>query len=319
MDTWELKEKADFSTAESPVVFTSKGKRLFGILHSAVNNGSNAGVIFLNSGLQYRTGPHRIYVKAAREFSLRGISSLRMDFSGIGDSQGEIRDPHFDCFDVEDTMRAVDFLLRNEMVEKVVLLGLCAGARNAVKTAVRDARIDSVVLWSLPFYAPLNSATGRHFSRSLSRKDIRHQLQQWMEKSLNIQQWRKYLSSHGAGELIPVITNAFRRLLFGGSESAEACQYHEFSDVFKSFSSSGRKVLFIYGENDPIIKDFEERFRELSGIKNPFWEYQIIPKGDHTFTSLEAEKTVIEKTAEWLALQYESEISKNQRSVTCLL
>lgn len=317
MDTWELKEKADSSFTESPVVFTGKGKKLFGIFHNAVNNSSNIGVVFLNSGLQYRVGPHRIYIKAAREFSLRGISSLRMDFGGIGDSGGEIRNPHFDCFDVEETMRAVDFLLQKEQVRKVVLLGLCAGARNAVKTAVRDVRVDSVILWSLPFYAPLNSATGRYFSQSLSRKDIKHQLQQWMGKSLHIKQWKKYLSSHGTKEIVPVITNVFRRLLFGGAESAEARQYHEFSDAFESFSSSERKALFIYGENDPVIKDFEERFRDLSGMKNPFWEYHIIPKGDHTFTSLEAEKTVIEKTAEWLVQQHGLKISKNRRSVTC--
>ena len=38
---------------------------------------------------------------------------------------------------------------------------------------------------------------------------------------------------------------------------------------------------------------------------------------NHTFTSVEAEKTVIEKTAEWLVQQYGLKTKEDQRSLTC--
>lgn len=298
----ELRKEVVSSFGERPVYFKNRGKNLFGIFHPAVNNGKKVGVIFLNSGLQYRVGPHRIYVKTARRLSQIGFSSLRMDFCGLGDSEGEIKEPHFDCFNIEDTLRAVDFLTQKEMIEKVVLLGLCAGARNALKTAAKDNRIDSTILWSLPFYAPPNSITGRRFPQPLSRTDVKHQVRQWLKKALSMKLLINYLASRKKNNLPSAIMKVFHGFIVG--ERNWENKQSEFSKAFELFLSSKRKALFVYGERDIILKTFEEKFKELSDGKRCLCEYYIVPNGDHTFTSLEAEKTVIEKTAEWLVQQY---------------
>ena len=236
-----------------------------------------------------------------------GFSSLRIDFSGVGDSEGEIRDIHsLDCFDIEDTLRAVDFLIQDEMVEKVVLLGLCAGARNALKTATRDTRIDSIILLSLPF---------RRHSQSLRRTDVKHYLGQRVKKALNIRLLINYLSSY---EKLPSIKDIFRDLVVGIKNGNNNNMHSEFSAAFELFLSSKRKALFVYGERDDILKKmFEEKFKELSDDKRRVCEYYIVPNSDHTFASVEAEKTVIEKTAEWLVQQYGLKTKKDQRSLTC--
>lgn len=316
MDNCELKGDTVSSIMERPVRFKNKGKNLFGIFHNAANNSKKVGVIFLNSGLQYRVGPHRIYVKTARRFSQIGVSSFRMDFSGIGDSEGEIRNPHFDCFDIEDTLRAVDFLTKKEMIEKVVLLGLCAGARNALKTATRDIRIDSTIFWSLPFYASPNTPTGRLFPDSLNRTDAKHHLRQWMRKALSIKLLINYLSSHKNKNLPSVVMKVFHGLIVGEKDLYDSKQ-SKFSKAFELFLSSKRKALFVYGERDIILNTFEEKINELSNDKRRLCECYIVPNVDHTFTSLEAEKAVIEKTADWLVQQYGLETKKEQRNLTC--
>ena len=43
--------------------------------------------VILNSGILHRVGASRLYVQTARSLAEDGITSLRFDFSGIGDSE----------------------------------------------------------------------------------------------------------------------------------------------------------------------------------------------------------------------------------------
>lgn len=313
MDNQVLNENVASSFTERPVHFNCRGKSIFAIFHPARNNAKKVGVIFLNAGLQYRVGPHRMFVKTARKLSQIGFPSLRMDFSGLGDSEGEIRDPHFDCFDVEETLSAVDFLTQQEKIEKVVLLGLCSGARNAIKTAAMDVRIDSTIVWSLPFYALPNSPTAKRFPQALRRTDAKHHLRHWLKKALNVTLWKNYIS-HRKG--LSSVKNVFRSLIVRGKKGNDSYG-NEFFKAFESILFAKRKIFFVYGERDVILNMFEEIFEELPDDKRRCCNYCIIPNGDHTYTSLEAEKIVIEKTAEWLVQQYGLKIKEDQRSLTC--
>src|SRR5262249_27402146 len=43
-------------------------------------------VLFLNAGAVHRVGPNRMYVDLARSWAEHGLTSLRLDLSGLGDS-----------------------------------------------------------------------------------------------------------------------------------------------------------------------------------------------------------------------------------------
>ncbi len=80
----------------------------------------------------------------------------------------------------------------------------------------------------------------------------------------------------------------------------------EFLEAFQSFIFSRRKALFVYGERQIIEREeFMHKLEELSYQKKHACDHYIVPNGDHTFLSTEAERDVIEKTAEWLAKKYE--------------
>ncbi|MDR4508780.1 MAG: hypothetical protein MRJ65_11195 [Candidatus Brocadiaceae bacterium] len=322
MDTWDLNKDVVSSGMEKPVKLRNGGKDLFGIFHPAVNNSKKVGVVFLNAGLQNRAGPHRMYVKTARALSQIGCCSLRMDFSGVGDSEGEITDLHFDCFDVEETLLAINFLTQEEMIEKVVLLGTCAGARNALKTAARDTRVHNVILWSLPFYYPLNSIKGRSISQTLSRSDAKYQIKQWMRKIMSVRLCLQYIFTNKNKNLPSLIKNVLRSLILGEKVNNKVDNnYHEFFreffEAFELFFSSKRKAFFVYGAQDIFMKMFEEKLKNLSDSTKDFLEYFIVQNADHAFTSLASEKAVIVKTIEWLFQQYDLNNKKDLESLIC--
>ena len=303
MDNGRLGMEVVSSDIEKPVLFKSRGKSLFGIFHNAENKSRNVGVILLNAGLQYRVGPHRIYVKTARRLSQLGVSALRLDFPGIGDSEGVVKDIHFDLFDTEDTLRAIDYLTQEEGIEKVVLLGICAGARNALKTAANDLRVDSIISWSLPIITDMEkfSETNLSNNEAISRIAAKNYLKGWMKKSFSTDAWRRYLSHDNNS---PSVKSVLWKLM-SGRKIHEDNKYREFFEAFETFISSKRKALFVYGEkNDVPKKEFEVKFKELSAGKRHNCEYYIVPGGSHNFLPLEAERNVIEKTVEWLIQQY---------------
>ena len=92
--------------------------------------------VFLNSGSEMNIGSGRAWLDYARTLAEAGHESLRLDWSGWGESPhhgarpGRPYDPH--C--VTDTEEVVDALVGEG--KDVVLVGLCAGAWVALKVAL---------------------------------------------------------------------------------------------------------------------------------------------------------------------------------------
>ncbi len=95
---------------------------LFGILttpsHDRKVNGAPIAII-LNAGVVHRIGPFRLHVVLARQLAEQGFSTLRMDLSGLGDSQprkGKINPEQRAELDVRDAM---DFLTKQTTTQRV--------------------------------------------------------------------------------------------------------------------------------------------------------------------------------------------------------
>lgn len=103
-------------------------------------------VLFVNAGLLHHSGPHRMHVHMARRLAESGITSLRFDLSGIGDSG--LRQDRMGRQEsiVQETRDAMDFMAGSYGAKTFVLFGLCAGADQAVRTALEDTRVIGTVL-----------------------------------------------------------------------------------------------------------------------------------------------------------------------------
>jgi pimeloyl-ACP methyl ester carboxylesterase len=102
-------------------------------------------VVLLNAGLLHRVGPQRLYVALARRLAAQGFPTLRFDFTGIGDSEPR-RDRHSaEQRVVLDVREAMELLSREAGSRRFVVMGLCSGAVDAHKCAVRDEGVVGAV------------------------------------------------------------------------------------------------------------------------------------------------------------------------------
>jgi exosortase A-associated hydrolase 1 len=129
--------------AERAVTFEADKQTLVGILHEAAPTAS-VGLLILVGGPQYRVGSHRMFVRMAREFALRGYPVLRFDFAGMGDSEGVFRG--FEKLDGDIAAALRQFGQMCPALERFVLVGLCDGATAAAYYAGTDRRVAALAL-----------------------------------------------------------------------------------------------------------------------------------------------------------------------------
>lgn len=103
-------------------------------------------VVILNSGIVHRVGSSRLSVSLARALAAVGLTAVRFDMSGIGDS-----DPRADTLPpgeagLADIREALDSLEAARGTRRVILAGLCSGADFSVVYSGGDRRVVGAAL-----------------------------------------------------------------------------------------------------------------------------------------------------------------------------
>ena len=147
-------------------------------------------VVILNSGIIHRVGHNRMYVTLSRELAALGHTVLRVDLSGIGDSEprSDILDPL--AASLADIKDAIDWLDSVRGARRVILLGLCSGANQSVVYAGDDPRVVGLVLLD-PFIPRTPRFYFNFFGSRLVRRDY----------------WKKFLLGRAS------LVKFFRKLL----------------------------------------------------------------------------------------------------------
>jgi exosortase A-associated hydrolase 1 len=127
---------------EKAITFNCNGNELIGIINTATQS-SSAAVLIVVGGPQYRVGSHRQFVQLARALAKAGISSMRFDYRGMGDSEGDKQ-----AFDniCEDIAAASDAMCQELKSERFVIWGLCDAASAAMIYAHKDKRVTALIL-----------------------------------------------------------------------------------------------------------------------------------------------------------------------------
>ena len=137
----------------------------------------STGIIILGAGLTHRVGPNRVNVKIARVLGQLGYTSLRFDFSGIGDSSVRKDNLPYDKSVILETQEAMDFVHSAKGIQHFILLGICTGSKNSLKVAQRDPRVRGLILinsllgFNRSAGAELNDYVGMRRSVQVMRKD----------------------------------------------------------------------------------------------------------------------------------------------------
>ncbi|MFP4521233.1 MAG: alpha/beta hydrolase family protein [Fibrobacterota bacterium] len=248
------------------ITFINKRKTLRGTLHLPDEIKKPVpGVIILHGFTANRTGPHRILRGLSIALQEAGIASLRFDFAGSGESDGEFSDMLFSG-EISDAEAALNWFTELPDIDskRLGIMGQSMGGTVAAGLISKVASFRSAVLWAAPISK--NGTSIEETGEFYKGKD-----------------GRKYTDIRG----YPVCEDFFKEF--------------KTLDFPKTFVINVPDILFVHGTKDKTVPSShsEECFRLLPEGKAK--EFFSVPGGDHTFTNHSHKEAVIRKTVKWLA------------------
>lgn len=102
-------------------------------------------MILITAGMLHNVGPYRLYVDIAYQLAQKGVSSLRFDISGIGDSLGVGTSGKSIDRAASEASEAMDYLAEHHGYKHFILFGLCSGADDSIQAALNDKRVKGVI------------------------------------------------------------------------------------------------------------------------------------------------------------------------------
>ncbi len=259
-----------------------------GWLAADINRNGDQAVIFLPGWSGTRYGPQRILLQAAEACAKQGLTTLRLDYGGRGDSS-EVNEVTLDGM-ISDAMAAITWLREKYKVQQISLVGLCSGGNVALGVASLDENITNVICWSLlPFMEDKQKAT----HQGTPRQAI---LAQYLRKIFTLQTWRKLFS----GELN---VKGAQDSLVKDKEGDQEEQQHKTSKrlIMSALVGYCGKVFLIYGSRDP------EAIGARSFYTTWFKQHKIevvahtVEDAPHNFYTAGWTAAVIRQTVHWLA------------------
>lgn len=248
-------------------------------------------VILLNPGIVHRVAPGRVYVRMARALAAMGFVVLRFDFSGIGDSPVRHDTLPFDKSAVRETQDAMHFLKAARGVDRFILLGGCSGARVSLQTTCCDPRVVGAFLINLEISEEDDQVTDQ-ISRTAA-------FYYWNFALFNLKSWAKLLTGRADYQKIlrALGFQARRQLPAARKMSAESIRL---AADLRMLAQRGVCVTFLYAESDPRLNELNDALgHELSQLRAlAKVRVEIIPRSDHTFSSLDDQDKLLKKTCE---------------------
>lgn len=279
---------------EQAVVFNCGADRLVGIT-AIPELTADIGVLVLVGGPQYRVGSHRQFTLLARSLAEQGIASMRFDYPGMGDSEGQRRG--FDETE-QNIAVAIDTLIQTAPgVSRVVLWGLCDAASSALIFAHRHPAVAGLILLN-PWvhrgdYSP-QVKLAHYYRPSLSK---RHQ-------------WRRLLS--GQIKVLPAFMELAKDSLALLGKKAQGSE-HEFSSrsfvqaMLEGLEQFQHAVLIVLSEADLTAREFSTLIAQDEAWKRamskPTVSKNTLTDADHTFSERPWQEEVSRLTIEWVKQQ----------------
>lgn len=278
--------------ADTPFFFDVAGAQLLGVATMTAPSAS-VGVVVVVGGPQYRVGSHRQFVHLSRALAKRGVASLRFDYRGMGDSDGELAGFEDVASDIRGAIDA--FLRRAPGVERVVLWGLCDGATASAFYGSSDDRVAGLALynpWVRTVAGEAKTMLTRYYLRRFADPSF------WRKAFKGGVRWREAIGD------VSVRINAVR----GPTRmpgAAERSLPERFAAGLEGFD---RPVLIALSGNDFVATEFKAQGAASGALgralARPNVDVVEFATADHTFSDAATLERGIAATVDWLHAQF---------------
>jgi pimeloyl-ACP methyl ester carboxylesterase len=266
---------------EEPVEIEVGGYRISGILTSPVDAApADITAVLLSPGALRRIGLSRVWVELARRWAGSGISSLRFDQPGIGDSSGDERNlvSNDDLYDPRSTQIVLDvlnWLAGRGLPEGYVTVGSCSGAYWSLHAALADPRIAAALMITLyAFEWDHDLLAQRRMGLALSALQGRV-WRRLLRRDLTIVEVRAKLRS--------ISTHQLRGRLFAPAERDQSKIMENMLDTLRDHST---QALFIVSQGQAVLRQLAPDGQVTTLSRWPNVELERLPSPDNLFRAL---------------------------------
>jgi hypothetical protein len=222
------------------------------------------------------TGPNRMWVEAARRWAAAGVASLRLDLSGIGESDGD-QNLDIPCLYqehlVDEVELAMDSLHPRRGFRRFLAVGLCAGAFWAFHAALRRRAISAAILINprLLFWDP--------------SADHRRVLKRTLRGLTNWADWSRL--AHGGFQphdlkriaLLMLRRNSASRANPSRPDQSAA---YPLQEAWKVIERHGTRVSLLFTEGEPLLQEMEQ-LQQIPPETHPLIRCFRVANAGHTF------------------------------------
>lgn len=276
---------------EESVRFTVASAALVGNL-TVPAEPRDVGIVFVHGWSGNRSGPHGLITTLARALAQAGYPSLRFDFRGRGESEGEGLAASLSTM-ATDLTGATTFMQQRCGAKRIVLFGICSGGNVAIGTLPQLQDVAGLVLLSVyPF------SDGDAFSRDVHR--TWHYAREYWRKAMRPDTWKRLVRGDvHVAQVFNVLFGHFlrKRKKKGFAEpakpkaSAPSREESRLSDKpppkkYLVHLSKQTPALMVYGAADPDAKAGRDYFEAYAQEHDLPVEFVEIPDANHNFSSV---------------------------------
>lgn len=251
---------------QKAVELTYSGKTLRGMMHIPDNSNGKVPMVAIFHGFTgNKMEPHFIFVKLSRALEKAGIGSVRFDFYGSGESDGDFSNMTFSG-ELEDARQILNFIKHQPITDlnNIGVLGLSMGGAIAgVLASEHKDDVKALVLWAPAFNMP--------------EKIISNESQN---------QYGSIMEQYGIVDL------------GGNALSRDFVEDILKLNIFEMSKGYDKNVLIVHGTNDMSVQ-YEVSDRIINNVYGDNARRVAIENADHTFNNLEWEKKAIDESAKF--------------------
>lgn len=287
--TGDAPTRIELGDSSEEILRFGEDDHLFGIWSQPAAKTGKPAVVMLNAGSIHHVGPHRLYVRLARELAADGFPTLRIDHEGLGESvpREAGRENHpYPSHALEDLDAAMACLRERFGHERFVVLGLCSGAHTAFHAGLQPGRpIDQLVLinpWYFYWSEGMSLDTSvNHYEKVAAYQRSMRDPARW-KKLLTGQVQFGRLAKTGAEHLAKIVRGRWhdiKDMIWPGSGT-------RLSHDVRALAALGRKTRIYVSDGEPAgaLLATEAKRSVNRATRAGLLSVERIPGGDHTFS-----------------------------------